>query len=377
MTSISILDDLFPESSSEIVQVSTGGGTTTYTLLTDLLIYEDNLTPAIVPNDVDNVIFNGDSHTVKYVKANGNVTTSITTNGLFSTQVINSVGPSYDITIENIGVKGGTTNQGKGFICNSNFAKKASSSITISNCHSSGNVSGDDSGGITGNQFGHEANSDSKLYVLNCYSSGNISGLYSGGIVGSDFGLKLNGTVTISECYSSGQISGLYSGGIVGSDFGLKLNGTVTISECYSSGQISGSRAGGIIGYQFGHQAKSGSKLYVEKCYSTGLISAQLGGGIAGAHVGVGTESGCEIRFDSCYSTGDITAYHSDNGGGLMGSYFAGGVSGYQYSMQQSMSTDVTLQEVQVILLVDFLEVCFVIIVEARFTLIIVIKQVN
>jgi hypothetical protein len=84
----------------------------------------------------------------------------------------------------------------------------------ISNCWSTGAVSGNDFvGGLVGsNHYGS---------IANCYSVGNVNGLSAvGGLVGAN-------SSSISNCYSTGVVSGSsYVGGLVGSSNG-------SISSCY------------------------------------------------------------------------------------------------------------------------------------------------
>jgi hypothetical protein len=110
----------------------------------------------------------------------------------------------------------------------------------ISNCHATGNILG--TGWHVGGLVG--ANSGT---ISNCYSTGSVSGSsYVGGLVGSNFD-------TISNCYSNGNVSGTTNvGGLVG------MNGLCipewrcfpgTISNCYSAGSVSGDGdVGGLVG---------------------------------------------------------------------------------------------------------------------------------
>ena len=250
------------------------------------------MTPANIPNDVGHVIFDGNGHTIIYEAIDTSTNTvirTITTNGLFSTQVIDDVGPSYNITIKNLGVEGGELNSGKGFICDSNFAKKASSSISIDNC----------------------------------YSTANVTGGEAGGIVGENFGIQLNGTTTISNCYSFGDITTADSGGIVGYQFGNQAyaGSKLYVFNCHNTGSISGQRSGGIAGACVGRSSESGCEIRFDSCYSTGDITAYNaddgGGGLIGAFFGGGnndSNSGfATIYVQNCYATGSA----SNSSGGL------------------------------------------------------------
>ena len=108
------------------------------------------------------------------------------------------------------------------------------SSGTVNNCYATGYVSGFHSGGLIGvNQgnvsgcffngtvdgvgehlgglIGHQSNAT----VTNCYSSGSVTGNDKvGGLVGTNFS---SGDVVISNCYSSCRVSGdIYVGGLIG-----------------------------------------------------------------------------------------------------------------------------------------------------------------
>jgi hypothetical protein len=74
--------------------------------------------------------------------------------------------------------------------------------------------------------------------ITNCYSTGSVSGnKYVGGLVGYNYH-------TITDCYSTGEVSGIREvGGLVG------FNYLSSISNCYSSGSVSGNKyVGGLVG---------------------------------------------------------------------------------------------------------------------------------
>jgi len=101
---------------------------------------------------------------------------------------------------------------------------------TITNCYSSGSVSGTaDVGGLVGHSFDT---------ITNCYSAASVSGGYTvGGLVGMNYS-------TISNSYATGDVQAdQYVGGLVGwNNFG-------TITYCYSSGSVTGTNnAGGLVG---------------------------------------------------------------------------------------------------------------------------------
>ena len=100
------------------------------------------------------------------------------------------------------------------------------------NCHSSVNVTGEDSvGGLIGSAWN---------IMSNCRATGNVVGIESVG------GLAGTGDGTISECFATGSVEGDYKvGGLVGWSW-PDFDG---ISDCYARGDVSGNKSvGGLIG---------------------------------------------------------------------------------------------------------------------------------
>jgi hypothetical protein len=156
---------------------------------------------------------------------------------------------------------------------------------TITNCYSTGSVSGDQSvGGLVGWNDGGTIN--------NCYFTGSTSGNAGvGGLAGDNRG-------TITDCYSTGSVSGKEDGvgGLVGIVDGEVIN-------CYSNSSVKGRNdVGGLVGMSIC------SKMQV--CYSTGSVT---GTGSVGGLVGI---SGKSVIID-CYSTGSVS-----------GNYYVGGLVG-------------------------------------------------
>jgi len=119
---------------------------------------------------------------------------------------------------------------------------------TITNCYSSGSVSGkgEDVGGLVGHNYGT---------ISASYSTGNVSGdTEVGGLVGWNSG-------TIINCYSSTNISGTsYVGGLVGQNGYYMLPGTWPgwIYNCYSVGSVSGTtNVGGLVAIHIDGEAGS------------------------------------------------------------------------------------------------------------------------
>jgi len=105
----------------------------------------------------------------------------------------------------------------------------------ISNCSSTGSVSARISaGGLVG--FNWDGT------ITNCYSTGNVSGKDSGWRLGGLVGFNHPGT--IANCYSTGNVSGfLEVGGLIGG------NRDGTIINCFSTGGVTGTReVGGLVG---------------------------------------------------------------------------------------------------------------------------------
>lgn len=197
--------------------------------------------------------FDGNSHKITNFTINGGSNCYL---GLFG--YIFSGGSVKNLGLENCTVSGSS---GSFYVCCLVGWNKGS----ISNCYSTGSVSGDGNvGGLVG--INNEG-SISKCYstgsvaaggsrvgglvgrnydgsIIGCYSTGVVSGpsYYAGGLVGDNY------YGSISNCYSTGAVSGnLYVGGLVGSSY----NGG--ISNCYSMGSVSGNGTiGGLVGYNYG-----------------------------------------------------------------------------------------------------------------------------
>jgi hypothetical protein len=139
-------------------------------------------------------------------------------------------------------------------------------------------------GGLVGVNYGT---------VSNCYSTGHISGDRGvGGLVGDNFG-------TVSNCYSTGDVNetGTFVGGLVGYNRDI-------VSSCYSSGDVSGDiQVSGLVGFNSG---------CVSNCYSTGSVS---GNDVVGGLVGFNYDLYGSVS--NCYSTGDVNGV--DDVGGLVG----------------------------------------------------------
>ena len=145
--------------------------------------------------------------------------------GLFG--VVYQDGVLKNIGVVNVTVSG---NHSVGGLLGSNAA-------TVSNCYSSGEVSGDEYiGGLAG------------LIIVNgavsySYSTSNVTGkLQVGGLAGRDTGV-------VSNSYSTGSVTGMGDvGGLVGYAYG-----NPAVSDSYSIGNVSGyEHTGGLVGWNEG-----------------------------------------------------------------------------------------------------------------------------
>ena len=162
---------------------------------------------------------------------------------------------------------------------------------TVTNCHSSGTVSGGD---YIGGLIGYSIEGDGTT-ISECSSSCTVSGDdYVGGLLGAP------SSATISECYTIGSVSGNdYIGGFTGWSYLL------TISQCYSTGDVSGTDdyVGGFAGVSQGDNTSN--------CYARGDVS---GDRYIGGLIGYSYSS--EV-VTNCYSTGAVTG--NTDVGGLLG----------------------------------------------------------
>ncbi|MGD0785896.1 MAG: GLUG motif-containing protein [Sedimentisphaerales bacterium] len=170
----------------------------------------------------------------------------------------------------------------------------------ITNCYSTGTVSGSSNSTYIGGLVGSNSTGNS---ITNCYSTGAVSGASGSSEIGGLAGVN-SSSGSIWDCYSTGTVSGsLQVGDLAGYNSG-------TISNCYSTGAVSGNYGsiytGGLVGYNY-----SGS---ITNCYSAGAVS---GSGIVGGLVGYNYSGG---SISNCYSTGVVS-----------GSSYIGGLAGYNY----------------------------------------------
>jgi Secretion system C-terminal sorting domain/The GLUG motif len=235
--------------------------------------------------------FHGAGHVIKNLYINHPDTDYVALFGCAWTATIDSLG------VTNVDIKG------RQFV----GAIVASSYTTITNCYSTGNVTGSyQVGGVVGDNLGQ---------ISNCYASGNVIGVGNvGGIVGYSDGI-------VSKCYSTGNVTGSYQvGGVVGdNDIGLTAN-------CYSTGNITGINVGGVVGL-------NGNSGTVSNCYAIGNVTGDIKtGGVVGEIYDSATVSNC---YWNTQTTGMSSGYGTITDGGT----FSGtGLTTAQMKLQSSYS---------------------------------------
>jgi hypothetical protein len=228
-------------------------------------------------------VFDGNDHKVWNFTWNSTGRNCI---GLFGNV---SSGQIKNLGMENVDVNAGSGGYVGGLVgCNSWRS-------TITNCYSTGSVSGLHivGGLVGGNEYGT---------VSNCYSTGSVTAIGSYSSVGGLVGYNGNGTIT--NCYFTGSVSGGWQvGGLVGENYWCG-----TITNCYSTGNVTGTEGvGGLVG---------GNSGIITDSYSTILVRGEGSvGGLVGSNVLLfGNSPGVIAK---CYSTGSVSGTSSV--GGLVG----------------------------------------------------------
>jgi hypothetical protein len=150
----------------------------------------------------------------------------------------------------------------------------------------------------TGDYVGALVGANREGSITNCYSTGTVSGDWeAGGLVGS------NREGSITNCYSTGTVNGnWYVGGLVG------LNGfSGSVTNCYSTGTVdgTGNRAGGLVGLNYGD---------ITNCYSAGTVDGDdYVGGLVGENVEYGGISWGSIT--SCFWDVETSGQTTSDGG--------------------------------------------------------------
>lgn len=185
---------------------------------------------------------------------------------------------------------------------------------SISNCYSTGTISGSQNSECVGGLVGCNDSS-----INNCYFTGVVSGSESvGGLAGDNY----HGS--ISNCYSTGVVSGdcCLVGGLVGSNNGGSIN------NCYSMGTVNGTSdcVGGLVGYNNSDYSNSS----ISNCYSMGAVSGSSNvGGLVGYNGG---------SINNCYSTGAVSGEYGV--GGLVGFRYGGSIFNSFWDVNTSGTTD-------------------------------------
>ena len=299
-----------------------------------------------------NGVFDGALHKI--------INLTINTGGI-SKNYLGLFGSIEGVIIKNLGIENASITDVNDALFIGGLAGK--SNCTISNCYSTGSITGGDRTNCTGGLVGYKdsgdinncstavkvagGNSSCQLGGLVGYSSGGIYDCSAtGNVKGGDSSMELGGLAgytagNVSRCFSTGFIIdgnlSSYTGGLVGMAYG-------SINDCYASGNIIGGdnsqQLGGLVGYTEGD---------VNRCFATGDVtggfdSHWLGGLVAyalndikdsfatgdvigenssevyGGLVGVTTH-----RIDRCFSTGSITTgSNSQSLGGLLGAASTG-----------------------------------------------------
>ncbi|KKK73460.1 hypothetical protein LCGC14_2893610, partial [marine sediment metagenome] len=215
----------------------------------------------------------------------------------------------------------------------------ASGDITINmvvDCYSesTGEIEGDQAGGLLGEVSGGQVATNDELEVHTCYSTGTISREVSGDI-GSGGLIGIADAVNITTCYSTGETTSLSAandshavGGFIGFSAGYN-----TIINCYSTGDVTAhgnlSRVGGFCG-----KCDTAYTTFT-RCYSTGDVSGLEGATSTWGYYAVGsfvgsledpTASPNNGLFERCWATGDLTLFEGDTADGDYGG--AGGFVG-------------------------------------------------
>jgi hypothetical protein len=225
---------------------------------------------------------------------------------------------------------------------------------SITNCRSTGNVSGSTEGAGTnvfaggiagGSRYGFKTYYSGK--IEDCYSTGNVTASgggywsWAGGIAGTICGdghddpdvegaeTPSTGPTRIARCYAAGAItaggpqgSWPYAGGITGYNYYGSL-----VSQCWFDGavRVEGDQisdyTGGIAGYNskqyYGHSSR------IEDCWSAGSVEGYLNaGGIVG-------QNQVAAITERCYSTALVAVRAGQDSKGNMAQQGAGGIAGY------------------------------------------------
>jgi hypothetical protein len=211
-----------------------------FILTDDIDLDPRTFTTAVIARDTNNSnysfegiaftgVFDGAGHKIINLRINTNGAENDFL-GLFGK--IN-VGEVKNLGLENVSIEGPSF-----FPSNYLGGLAGYSNSTISNCFSTGDVTGHSNAGTLGGLVGYNAR-----IIINCYSTVITAASSGSSSVG---GLAGGNTGTISNCFSTGDVNateGLHVGGLVGRSY------TGSIRNCYSTGVVIGtSGVGGLVG---------------------------------------------------------------------------------------------------------------------------------
>lgn len=274
---------------SQLKEVNTKGLDREYILMADIVMKtSEQWAPLGTSGNPFTGVFNGNGYAIKNLTS----TTLTTYRGLFAAIKGAIV---KNVTLENVIVKG-TSHVGS-------IAGYAYGTCTISNCGSSGSVSG--TANYVGGLIGYA--DIQKGMISNSYHSGNVSGAQGvGGLVG----YQNYGTIVDSYNLSNVTANNYYTGGLVG-----QATNSV-YARNFNMGTISGTyMVGGIVGY--------GTSSSITNSYNQGEVKST--GNYCGGIVGYSYSTNSSVQ--NCYSSGRVTA--SSYAGGIAGGSYAGlGISG-------------------------------------------------
>ena len=171
--------------------------------------------------------FDGQGHTISGLYINKEIQSEYTVNfGLFG-----SIGGEG--VIQNVGVEDSYFNvtvvskKGDGGLCAGGVCGRNEGTIT--NCYSSGTISGTTRGTRKGAMIGGVCGYNYEGEITNCYNTGTVSGTGDYDVIGGVCGYNHGNNAKITNCHNSGMVSGTESadiGGVCGCN-------SETIKNCY------------------------------------------------------------------------------------------------------------------------------------------------
>lgn len=193
----------------------------------------------------------------------------------------------------------------------------------VSNCHSSGTITGDVTVGGLGGDWSSDNVAGCTMSIINCSSSCTVSGRQSvGGLLGIYWG---DGEIT--DCFATGDVTTNavwgFGGGLIG-QISAGTSSNLTVSHCYATGNVNDAGAGGRYEGGFSGQIGQGN---IQDCYATGDVntSEQLLGGFVGFH-SAGTITRCYAMGDatSTGGTGQVGGFVGENDGTIVRCFATG-----------------------------------------------------